>query len=326
MEMDAEIKAVLISIGSIDIDDSLVGKIGMSTAGPAAGEKSIFFKSGGRRVRLTVDHKSSLHAALDGEDIVILMNNRELARGKIEEELIHCPEQAYITISERCIYDCKFCTVPLRAGRIKNIEEIDELVEGAYRTGLLKAIAITSGVADSPEREVERAVEVIESLKKYNVPIGVSVCPTADSTVLLKEAGADEIKYNVETMDRNIFNRVCVGLDLDFILAALREAVSVFGRNKVYSNMLIGLGESDETMEQGIEELAHIGVIPILRAIDIHPLRSKDIAANRPGPQRILKLAKITKEKLDKYKLRVDQSQTMCLPCGGCDLVPQVDI
>ncbi|RZN14659.1 MAG: radical SAM protein [Methanosarcinales archaeon] len=326
MKMDAKIKAVLISIGSIDIDVSLVGKIGMSTAGPAAGEKSIFFRSWGCRVRLTVDHKSPLHAVLDGEDIVILMDNRELTRGRIEEELIHCPEQAYITISERCIYNCKFCTVPLRNGKIKNIEEIKELVEVAHHTGLLKAIAITSGVADSPGREVERAVEVIKALKKYNVPIGVSVCPAANSTVMLKEAGADEIKYNVETMDRNIFSLVCAGLDLDFILEALKEAVSVFGRNKVYSNMLIGLGESDTAVEQGVEELARIGVIPILRAIDVHPLHSKEITANRPSPQRLLKLSKITKEKLDKYELRVDQSQTMCLPCGGCDLVPQVDL
>nr|QNO51380.1 hypothetical protein KMJFBAND_00017 [Methanosarcinales archaeon ANME-1 ERB6] len=67
----------------------------------------------------------------------------------------------------------------------------------------MKVIAITSGVAKSPEDEIERVAEVVKALKRYNVnvPIGVAVYPTRNSTKLLKEAGAVEHKYNVETMD-----------------------------------------------------------------------------------------------------------------------------
>lgn len=326
MEMNAEIKATLISIGSLDIDASLIGRLTVPTAGPGAGGRSVFFSSGRHRVRLGINPDSPLQAVADGDEIVILKGGKEFVRGRIEEELIHCPEQAYVTISERCVYDCKFCPVPKREGKIKDIEEIIGMVEEAKQAGALKAISITSGVADSPEREIERAVEAVRALKKFGVPIGVSVYPTKDSTRLLKEAGADEMKYNVETMDREIFNDVCRGLDLDFILDALREAVEVFGRNRVYSNMLIGLGESDETVEAGVEELARMGVIPILRAIGIHPLRFGEVEAERPSPQRILKLARMTREILDKYGLRADVSRTMCLPCTGCDLVPHIDI
>ena len=45
-------------------------------------------------------------------DFIILKDNKELVRGEIEPVLAHCPEQAYITLSEHCIYDCKFCSVP----------------------------------------------------------------------------------------------------------------------------------------------------------------------------------------------------------------------
>jgi biotin synthase-related radical SAM superfamily protein len=107
----------------------------------------------------------------------------------------------------------------------------------------LKAIALTSGVETSAQDEVERIAAIVHALRqKYHLPIGVSVYPTSNSTQLLKEAGADEIKYNVETMDREIFKTMCPGLSLDFILEALKDAVQVFGRNKVFSNILVGLG------------------------------------------------------------------------------------
>ncbi|CAD7772107.1 Radical SAM superfamily protein [Candidatus Methanoperedenaceae archaeon GB37] len=326
--MDAEIKARLLSIGSIRIDPSLVKRLRLTipSAGPGAGEKAIFLRSKGHRVRLGIDPDSRLHGVAEGGMVRVLEDGVEVLRAELEEELIHCPGQAYITISERCIYDCKFCAVPKIAGRVKDTSEIVQMVGKAAETGRLEAISITSGVADSPEEEVRRAVEAVKALRRYGVPIGVSICPTRESTRLLKDAGASEVKYNVETMDREIFREVCGELDLDFILESLREAVRIFGKNRVYSNMLIGLGETDESVKDGVEILTRMGVIPILRAVAINPLRAMDFRGERPTPERILKLARVTKERLERYGLRTGLSETMCLPCGGCDLVPQIDL
>ncbi len=323
---DAEIKAGLIAIGTIDIDRSLLGDITVPTAGPGAGGAAFFFSWNGHRVRLSVDKGSQLKAVADNGDIVIFKGPKALVRGHIEEELIHCPEQAYITISEQCIFDCKYCPVPKLSGNIKSLEEIVSMVEEAYNTGNLKAISITSGVAGSAEEEVERAVEAVKALRKYNLPIGVSVYPTADSNRKLKEAGVVEVKYNVETMDREIFKRVCPGMDHDFIIAKLKEAVGLFGRNFVYSNFIIGLGESDETVEAGLEELALMDVVPILRAASMHPLRVGEVEIERPTGERLLKLTRILRRILDEHGLRADVSRTMCLPCTGCDLNPHLDL
>jgi biotin synthase-related radical SAM superfamily protein len=259
-------------------------------------------------------------------DFIILKDNKEWVRGEIEPVLAHCPEQAYITLSERCIYDCKFCSVPKLQGKIKTLDEVVNIVEQAKKTGLMKAIAITSGVAESPEDEIERLVTVIRALKRYNVPIGVAAYPTRNSTKLLKEAGAVELKYNVETMNRDIFNKVCKGLSLNFILDSLRDAVPVFGKNKVSSNFIIGLGETDECVREGVEHVAKMGVIPVLRPITIQPLRKDELEATRPSAERLLKLALMTREIIDMYGLRVDVSQTMCLTCTGCDITPYRDI
>jgi len=39
----------------------------------------------------------------------------------------------------------------------------------------------------------------------------------------LKEAGATEIKYNVETMNPEIFARYCPGQSLDYVLQSPRK-------------------------------------------------------------------------------------------------------
>ncbi|MBP2031254.1 biotin synthase-related radical SAM superfamily protein [Methanohalophilus levihalophilus] len=288
--MKPEVKAELIAIGAVDMDESLIGKITIPTAGPGAGSTAFFFKSDGHRVRLAVNEGSPLSAVLDGNDIVIMKGGKEFVRGELEEELLHCPGQAFITMSEKCVFDCKFCPVPKLDGKVKSLDEVLELVEQAHSTGKLEAISITSGVESTPENEVKRALEVVRAVKKHDVPIGVSVYPTPDSSVVLKNAGADEIKYNVETMDRHLYPKVCPDQDLDEILNYLKEAVSIFGRNRVFSNFIIGLGESDETVEKGLEELVSMGVVPILRAGGMHPLRMGEIDVERPTRDRLLRL------------------------------------
>jgi biotin synthase-related radical SAM superfamily protein len=327
--MNAEIKAELLALGKVDVEPSLLPPPSRSTAGPGTGLKSIFFKSGIHRVRLEINSDSPLKMVQQNGDVVILKDNKELVRGKIEPVVSHCPDQTYITISEQCMYDCKFCSVPKLQGKIKTLNQVLEIVENAYKDGKLKTIAFTSGVATTPEKEIDRVVEYVKAVAKYHVPIGVAVYPTKDSSQRLKDAGVTEVKYNVETMDREIFKRVCTGRkghSLDFILTSLRDAVQVFGKNRVSSNIIIGLGETDECVRKGVEYLAKMGIIAVLRPITISPYRKGEISATRPNAERLLKLTKMTRHILEKYDLHVEVSQTMCLPCTGCDLTPYRDL
>jgi len=329
MGKKAEIKALLIAAGGVDIDEKLLGRITTPASGPGAGLTSFFLKFNGHRVRLGIKHNSKFKASLDGNEVVIRENGKEVVRGHLEDALAHCPKQAYITVSEVCIFDCQYCPVPLLGGRVKlpeNVEKkITDVLANPELADQLNAIALTSGVEKSPRDEVERIAGIVKRLKKYNLPIGVSVYPTPDSNRVLKDAGADEIKYNVETMDRDLFKTMCPGLSLDFVISALEDAVRVFGRNKVFSNIIIGLGESDDTIINGMEELAKIGVIPILRAAVEHPLRAH-VNIKRPDAERLLRLAEKEREILDRYGLRCDIAQTMCAPCTGCDLIPHRDL
>ncbi len=71
-------------------------------------------------------------------DVVILKDNKELVRGVIDPVVAHCPEQTYITISEQCMYDCKFCSVPKFQGKIKTLDQVLEIVEKVKKSGNLE--------------------------------------------------------------------------------------------------------------------------------------------------------------------------------------------
>ncbi|WP_292487367.1 radical SAM protein [Methanohalobium sp.] len=329
LELTPEIKAFLVSIGSVQVDLSieLPGHTTTATAGPGAGGTSIFFKSNNRRVRLSINNKSPLYLTENENVATISYRGKPIVRGELEKPLYHCPKQAYITISESCIYNCKFCPVPEIPGDVKDTDTILKMVDEAYSTGELEAVSLTSGVAESPYREVEKTTEIVKQIsKRYDIPIGVSVYPTWTSTHDLFEVGATEIKYNVETMDMSVFKKVCPDFDLRHILDSLDEAVNIFGKNRVSSNFLIGLGEDDACVKEGVTFLAKKGVIPVLRPVSPASLQRNEISAKRPGFERLLKLSQMSKDILDKYGLRADRAKTMCVPCTGCDITPHHDI
>jgi len=323
--MDLETKALLLSVGTAQMANHRAGGRA-STAGPGAGGQSVFFKSGPHIARLSVAESSPLRLESREEGVAILMDGREIARGRLVEPLLHCPEQAYITVSERCVFDCKFCAVPKLSGGIKSGQTVLHMVEEAARTGSLRAVSLTSGVEVSPQAEAVRVAGIVRDLLRFRVPIGVSISPFPGVNQILKDAGADEVKYNLECVDPQLFLQVCPGISYQEIMDALQEAVAIFGKNRVFTNIIVGLGESDELLRRSIDELTEMGVIPVLRAIFPHPLRAGETWMERPSAERLLGLARHLKKALEKNGLDGGQALTGCYRCTGCDLTPGRDL
>ncbi|MBP1928466.1 biotin synthase-related radical SAM superfamily protein [Methanolinea mesophila] len=321
MEWD-ELKAGILAAGSARItglpaDDYLA----VSTAGPGAGgEGSVFFSVAGRRVRIPVEEEGTLVLEHRGSGIAVLCIGRECIEGILEPVALHCPRQAYITVSAGCIYHCRYCRVPALGGKRKSVAEIREMV-GRVRDRI-DAISITSGVAYDPKEEEKYVISVIRALAPFSVPIGVSIYPVFGTPDRLRAEGAAEVKFNVEAATDRIFRTMCPGLDRREILRILARSVEVFGKNRVYSNVIIGLGETDAEMEDCIGELAGMGVIPVLR-----PLNPAGELAGwaRPSAERLLRLFRIHERILREKGLDPCSAVTMCSACTGCDMVPGRD-
>ena len=356
-------KAELIHYGKIHIPKDLTLPFypSLSTAGPGAGRRAMVFGFHGTRVKLSlVNDETNIFTLVRKRKAEMASKNqktddeiRECIQGKpytilkngeiflddvnIEPTIMHAPNQAFINITSECIFNCSFCATPeLASGRKScSVARWIELILAHANNSSLNSVAITSGVRSSPHETVLEMVQIIKGVREKlpNIPIGVEPYLTDNDDIdLLFEAGATELKINLETPNKQIFNKVCPGMAYESIYEVLKYAVSVFGENNVCSNLIIGLGESDEELINRVDELARIGVVANLRALRINEFNIQklyDSLGYTPEPvppERLINLGKKHREILDKYGLSTEEFQTMCHRCKSCDIVPQQDI
>jgi biotin synthase-related radical SAM superfamily protein len=275
---------------------------------------------GSHRVKLALDPLSRIEIVHRGNSVADLCFEGTLTRGRLLEPGFHCPDQAFITVTGSCIFSCRYCTVPRLGSRRKTIEKIMGMVESVrHRIG---AISITSGVLESIEEEESYVLEVLKHLRIYDLPIGVSIYPTDQTPDRLKELGVAEVKFNLEAATPELFSKMCPDLNYGLIWQVLIRSVQLFGKNRVFSNVIMGLGETDSELETCIKKLTSLGVIPVLRPLN--PVA--DLAGTpRPSAERLKKIFAIHERALAAAGLDPRLAVTMCTNCTGCDLVPGRD-
>jgi biotin synthase-related radical SAM superfamily protein len=317
-----ELKARLLAAGSARISGEPADRyIARSAAGPGAGGSgAVFFAMGSHRVKLALNPASAIEITHRGNGTADLYFEGQLIPGSLLEPGCHCPDQAFITVSGSCIFRCKYCSVPKIGGRRKTIEEITEMVESVRNR--IHAISITSGVQTSIEEEEAYVLEVIKHLASFNLPMGVSIYPTERTPYLLKELGVAEVKFNIEAATPELFSKMCPGLDYELLWQVLGSSVQLFGKNRVFSNVIIGLGETDGELESCIRKLTSLGVIPVLRPLN--PVAGF-AGTPRPSAGRLNEAFAVHSEALKDAGLDAGLALTMCTNCAGCDLVPGRD-
>ncbi len=317
-----ELKSRLLEAGSVNLTGEPADQfIARSAAGPGAGsEGAVFFAMGGHRVRLAIDPFSPVEIAHRGGGIADLCLDGNLIAGRLLEPGFHCPDQAYITVTSSCIFNCRYCTVPRIGGRRKSIDEIVRMVESVRHR--IHAISITSGVLETIEEEESYVLEVVRHLAFFELPIGVSIYPTDKTPDRLHELGVAEVKFNLEAATPAIFTAMCPGLEYDHLWQVLDRSVELFGKNHVFSNVILGLGETDAEMAACIGELTAHGVIPVIRPLN--PV-AELAGFKRPSAERLKRTLAVHSTALQDAGLDPRLARTMCTNCTGCDLVPGRD-
>jgi biotin synthase-related radical SAM superfamily protein len=317
-----ELKARLLAVGQARLTgEPAEPYIAHSSAGPGAGGiGAVFLAIGSHRVKLALNPVSSIEIAHRGNGAVDLLFEGQCISGHLLEPGFHCPDQAFITVTGSCIFSCKYCSVPHIRGKRKTIEEIMEMVESVR--GRIRAISITSGVFTNIEEEETYVLGVIKHLSLYSLPLGVSIYPTRTTPDRLKELGVAEVKFNLEAATPELFSQMCPGLDYGLLWHVLERSVQLFGKNRVFSNVIIGVGETDAELESCIEDLTSLGVIPVLRPLN--PVAGL-AGTPRPSAERLMKIFAIHKRALAAAGLDPRLAMTMCTNCTGCDLVPGKD-
>ncbi|MDD1768987.1 MAG: radical SAM protein [Methanomassiliicoccales archaeon] len=343
-EVDSPVmkKAILITGGPVKVgaDIRLPYHPSRSTAGPGAGSASIVLSFEGMRVKKAISRETGEFELVrrDGGFGLLRDGRNFVSEVSIEPTIFHSPEQAFFNLDTDCMYDCKFCTsrkLDKRITKNLDLDRIVDLVMKASKRDDFRAVAFTSAVVDSPSMTVERLAYVICRVREELdpiIPIGVEpYVESFDDIDRLKAAGADEIKINIETYDRDIFRKVCGKRDFEWILKAIKYAVGTFGPGRVCSNIIVGLGETDKNVIDGVDHLAKMGCLTTLRPLRINDTNRKPLEdalghIEPVTPERIINLAEEQRSVFELYDLDPRSFRTMCHACTCCDIVPFKDI
>jgi len=256
---------------------------------------------------------------------------------QIEEALFHCPRQLFYSLYEYCSEGCRFC--PLVVTKERRGDPLELMIEHIDRFGTenLDCIGITSGIpshlqADEVALEMAQVVRVLRKKVGPGLPIGVSPKqPSREVLLALRDAGVNEVRLNLETYDPALARLLMPKKNPKLTLRSIKEASKIFGRGKVSSNIILGIGETDEDVIMAIRKLAELGAIATLYPYDPVPeldgrlKRLTDGRSGRPTSERLIQLALAHKQMLEEFDLDPNGLRTMCPKCAASHIMPGKD-
>ncbi len=254
---------------------------------------------------------------------------------------LHGADVLATTVVQTCIryaedQRCRFCTIEesLRAGATvaaKTPAQLAEVAAAAVRLdGIKQMVMTTGGTTTGPDRGalaiLARAVRaVLEAVP--GLPIQVQCEPPGDPEWIstLHEAGATSIGIHVEALDEKVRRRWMPGkstVPLAEYEAAWDEAVRVFGRNRVSTYLLVGLGENPDELIEGAGRLIERGVYPFV--VPLRPIagtlaaRDGISGAERRTPSHV---TEGVAAKLRTAGMAGADQKAGCAACGACSVL-----
>lgn len=243
------------------------------------------------------------------------------------------------TVIQKCIrysqsQRCRFCTIEesLYAGdtvAVKSPDQIAEVAVAAVRLDGVTQLVMTTGTTNGKDRGAAYLANCLRAVKRVlpDLPIQVQCEPPADLTVItdLKEAGASSVGIHVESMNDEVRRAWMPGkstVPLDEYRTAWTEAVRVFGRNRVSSYLLIGLGDTEDEIVAAAAEMIAMGVYPFV--VPFRPLADSLATGDGAAPPSSEMVAAVTARVADLLRqaaMTGADQQAGCAACGACSLL-----
>ena len=250
--------------------------------------------------------------------------------------LMHGADCLASTVLQACSYwgtpsACRFCGVGLswKEGRTLLRKEPGLLAEVAKEAQEAGARHVTLTAGSTRERRVEWQLfrEAARAISRTTgLPVHVQLMPpvTMQQMEMLRQDGVAGIGIHLESFDPTVLGRVApckASIPLEEYVRAWEEAVCVFGRNQVSSFLLMGLGETPESLLDGCECLASIGVYPYL--VPFRPIPGTSLAHRRPiRPETAKEIYRQAARILDAHGLHWRNARAGCVRCRGCSALP----
>ncbi len=165
---------------------------------------------------------------------------------------------------------CRFCDVPPCAEPFR-LDDVREVIDAYLDESSFRHFLIGGGSGEM-DREHEAILQIAAYIRsRCDKPIYLMCLPPRNPGILdeYKQAGVDEVAFNLEVYDRSIARKVMPAkgaIPKEQYIRALERAVQLWGSSgNVRSLLIVGL-EPEESLLEGVRRLCNLGVAPILSA------------------------------------------------------------
>jgi radical SAM protein (TIGR04043 family) len=253
---------------------------------------------------------------------------------------LHGADVLATTVVQTCVRygeadRCRFCTIEesLRSGATvaaKTPAQLAEVAEAAVRLDGVAQMVMTTGTTSGPDRGARALARSVRAVLAAvpGLPIQVQCEPPGDLAWIreLHQAGATAIGIHVESLDERVRRRWMPGkstVPMAEYEAAWDEAVRVFGRNRVSTYLLVGLGEDADELVAGAGRLIDRGVYPFV--VPFRPMRGTLAARDgvpAPDPGTLSSVTGQVAARLRAAGMSGADQRAGCAACGACSVLP----
>ncbi len=218
-----------------------------------------------------------------------------LLRSKIEAK----PTTAYLMTYRdgKCLANCAFCPqARTSSGKTNMLSRITwpsaplatviKAISETYELGQIERVCIQA--LNYPEVFTEISWIVTALKANISIPVSVSCQPLRrENIILLFERGVERIGIPLDAATEKIFEETKGTLvdgpySWSNQLDLLQEAVKIFGKGKVSTHLIVGLGETEKQMITIIQECWDAGISPALFALT--PIVGTRLEQNQQPP------------------------------------------
>jgi radical SAM protein (TIGR04043 family) len=248
--------------------------------------------------------------------------------------LLHSHDVLATTVLQTCMRYrdaatvCQFCAIEksLEADRTiarKTPAQLAEVAEAAVQLDGVKHMIMTTGTPNTGDRGAAYLAECARAVKaRVNLPIQAQCEPPDDRIWFerMKEAGIDSLGMHLEAVDPQVRARIMPGkaeVSISCYFEAFEAAVKVFGWGQVSTYLLVGLGDSLETLVDACDRLIQLGVYPFV--VPFVPITETPLA-NHPAPtsEFMVHLYQQIGPLLKRSGMTSADMKAGCAKCGAC--------
>ncbi|MEA2284531.1 MAG: hypothetical protein QOJ21_574 [Solirubrobacteraceae bacterium] len=237
------------------------------------------------------------------------------------------------TVVQKCIYwdtpeQCHFCGIELTRGEqtipVKTPDQLAEVCTAARDLDAAVDVTLTTGSINRRDRGalyISRCAAAIKE-RSGGMPVQVQFEPPDDLAVLeqVHRAGVDAVGIHIETFDPEVLARVAAGkaqCGVEGYFRTWERAVEVFGRGRVTTYVILGMGERRELVEEGCRRAIEMGVYPFV--VPLRPVPGTLMADTPPpDPDYVAGVYRAVSAMLAEHGLDHVEAAAGCARCQAC--------